>query len=116
MFLSGSINFKRVDDDSLSGRLLTSISDENIMKIRNLVRSSRRFTIREMAGVSNVNFYAVQSILTEDLEVRWVFTKFISKVSDERKERLLQVSQEVFNRVENDPDSCAWLSKLQISV
>ncbi|KAJ4438241.1 hypothetical protein ANN_14180 [Periplaneta americana] len=46
------------------------------------------------------------SILTEDLNMRQVFAKFILKLllSDEQKQHRLQVSQDVINRAENDSD------------
>lgn len=75
------------------------------MKARDLLRSDRRLTIREMADELNLSFYAVQSILTEDLNMRRVSAKFIPKLlSDEQKEHRLQVSQELLNLAENDPD------------
>ena len=59
-----------VEDDPLPGRPSTSKTDENIVKVRDLVCSDRRLTIREMSHELNLSFYAVQLILTKDLTMR----------------------------------------------
>ena len=75
---------KSVEDDPQPGWTSTSNTDENIVKVRDLVRSDRRLTIREMSNELNLSFYAVQSILTKDLTMS---AKFIPKLlSDEQKQ------------------------------
>lgn len=94
-----------VEDDPRSGRPSSSKTDENIVKVRDLVRSDRRLTIREMADELNLSFYAVQSILTENLNMRRVSAKFIPKLlTDQQKQHRLEVSQDLINRAETDPD------------
>ena len=39
-----------VEDDARSGRPSTSITDENVEKIKAIVLANRRITIREVAG------------------------------------------------------------------
>ena len=96
---------RSVGGDPRTGRPSTSNTDENIVKVRDLVRSYRRLTIREMSHELNLSFYAVQSILTKDLTMRRVSVKFILKLlSDEQKQHRLQVAKEMINRSENDPD------------
>ena len=96
---------KSVEDDPRPGRTSTSKTDENIVKVRDLVRSDRRLKIREMSHELNLSFYTVQSILTKDLTMRRVSAKFIPKLlSDEQKQHRLQMAQELINRSENDPD------------
>ena len=51
---------KSVEDDPRPGRPSTSKTDENIVKVRDLVRSERRLTIREMSHELNLSVYAVQ--------------------------------------------------------
>ena len=94
-----------MEDDPWPGRSSTSKTDENIVKVRDLVRSGYRHTIREMSHELNSSFYAVQSILTKELTMRRVSAKFIPKLlSDKQKQHRLQVAQEMINRNENDPD------------
>ena len=82
-----------VEDEPRSGRPSTSKTDDNVVKVRNLVRSDRRLTIREMSDELNLSFYAVQSILTEDLNMRRVSAKFIPKLlTDEQKQHRFENS------------------------
>ena len=70
------------------------------------MRSDRRLTIREMVDELTLRFYAVQSILTEDLNMRRVSPKFIPKfLLDKQKEHRLQVFQNLINWAGNTPDS-----------
>ena len=55
--------FEPVHNDPRSGKPPTSITNENIVKIRNLMRSGRRLTVREMVDELNSSFLAVQSHL-----------------------------------------------------
>lgn len=94
-----------VEDDLWSSRPSTSKTNENIVKVHDLVCSDRRLTISEMANELNLSFYAVQSILSEDLNMCRVSVKFIPKLlSDQQKQYRCEVSQELFNRAETDPD------------
>lgn len=82
-----------VEDEPRSGRPSTSKTDDNVVKVRDLVRSDRRLTIREMSDELNLSFYAVQSILTEDLNMRRVSAKFIPKLlTDEQKQHRFENS------------------------
>ena len=61
---------KSVEDDPRSSQPSTSKTDENIVKVRDLVRSDCRLTIRGMSHELNLSFYAVQLILSKDLTMR----------------------------------------------
>lgn len=88
MFLSGSIDFKMAVHQSR--KILgppTSKSNKNTAITRNLMCANRQFIIREMDDELNLSVYKVQSILTEDLDIRQVSTKFIPELlADEQKE------------------------------
>ncbi|KAJ4427722.1 hypothetical protein ANN_25374 [Periplaneta americana] len=51
---------KSDEDDPQSGRPSTSKTNENIVKVRDSMRSDCRFTIREMVDELNLSFYTVQ--------------------------------------------------------
>ena len=93
-----------VEDDPWPSRPSTSKTDENIVKVCDLVRSDYLLTSREMAHELNLSFYAFQSILTKDLTMRRVSAKFIPKLLSTTRNNRLQVAQEMINRSENDPD------------
>lgn len=71
---------KSVDVDHRFDKPPTSIINETIRKIRNLVCSDCRLTIREMAEEFNLSFYATQSIFTEDLNVYEIFVRRAERI------------------------------------
>ena len=69
-FLGGIKHFwmaVRVEDEPRFGRPCTSETDENVTKVRDLVRSGRRLTVRMISGVLNLNRQTVHTILTFEL-------------------------------------------------
>jgi len=66
-------------DEERSGRLATSRTEENIAKIRQIVRENRRLTVRGIAEKVNSDRETVRKILTKDLEMRKVCAKMVPK-------------------------------------
>jgi len=64
VFLDGR---ESVEDESFSGIPCTSKADENVTKVRDLVRSDRRLTVRMISSVLNLNRQTVHEILTFEL-------------------------------------------------
>jgi hypothetical protein len=56
-----------VEDDERPGRPVTMKTDENVDKVRTLVRTDRRLSIRMIAEEFNVDKETVRQILTENL-------------------------------------------------
>ena len=65
-FLEGR---EQVDDEPRSRRPSTSKTDDNVGRVRSLVMSDRRLTLR-MISELNLNRFAVHQILTHDLDMR----------------------------------------------
>jgi hypothetical protein len=63
-FLDGR---ERVEDEPHSERPCTSKTGENVTKVRDLVRSDRRLTVRMISSVLNMNLQTVHTILTFEL-------------------------------------------------
>ena len=77
-----------VTDEERSGRPATSRTEENIAKVRQIVRKNRRLTIRSIAEQVNIDRETVRKILTEDLDMRKVCAKMIPKdLTEEQKQR-----------------------------
>nr|XP_012416218.1 PREDICTED: putative uncharacterized protein FLJ37770 [Odobenus rosmarus divergens] len=77
-----------VRDDARSGRPVTHRTDENIQKVKDLVCSNRRLTVRMMAEELNLDKETVRLILKENLNMRKVSAKVISGIlKDEPKPR-----------------------------
>jgi len=58
-FLEGR---EQVEDEPNAGRLSTSKTDDNVERVRSLVRSDRRLTLRMTSSELNVNRFTVNQI------------------------------------------------------
>ena len=57
-------------DEERSGRPATSRTEENIAKVRQIMRENRRLTVRRIAEQVNIDRETVRKILTEKLDMR----------------------------------------------
>jgi len=55
-----------IEDDERSGRPTTAKTDKNIEKVRELIRSNRRLTVREVAEDVGISKTVCDEILTDD--------------------------------------------------
>jgi len=60
-FLEGR---EQVEDEPLAGRLSSSKTNYNVERVRSLVRSYRRLTLRTIRSELNLNRFTVHQILT----------------------------------------------------
>ena len=56
-----------IDDDLRSGQPSTSKTDDNVAKVREVIRSNRRLTVREVAEEVSISKTVCHEILTENL-------------------------------------------------
>jgi len=87
-------------DEPRSGRPSTSKTDNNVEKVRALVRSDRRPTVRMIASELNSNHTMFHQILTEELAMRKVCAKIVPKnltieQMDNRKDMCLHLLQRI---------------------
>jgi len=79
-FLGGSRRIqKSIEDEPRSGKPSTAKNDENIVRVRDLVRSDRRLTVRTMGEQLGSTQATVHRILTNDLEMRKICAKMVPK-------------------------------------
>jgi len=77
-----------VTDEERSGRPATRRTEENIAKVRQILRENRRLTVRSIAEQVNIDKGPVRKILTEDLDMRKVCAKIVPKqLTEEQKQR-----------------------------
>jgi len=78
-----------VTDEERSGRPATSRTEENIAKVRQIVRENhRQLTDRSRVEHVNIDRETVRKILTEDLDMRKVSAKIVPKeLTEEQKQR-----------------------------
>jgi len=76
-----------VTDEERSGQPATSRTEENIAKIRQIVRENCWLTVRSIAEHVNINRETVKNILTEDLDMRKVCAKMVPKELTEEQNK-----------------------------
>jgi len=76
-----------VEDEPRSGRPCTSKTGENVTKVRDLMGSGRRLTVRMINSVRNLNRQIVHEILTFELGMQKICAKLVPKIlNNEQKE------------------------------
>lgn len=94
-----------VEDLERAGRPTTVTSDETVTKVRNLLNSDRRLSLRLMAAELDMNHTTVHKIVTEQLGMRKICAKLVPRVlSDEQKQRRVECCQEMLNLMNSEPD------------
>jgi len=88
-----------VTDEEKSGRPATSRTEENIVKIRQILLENCRLTVRNIAEQFNIDRETVRKILTEDLAMRKVCAKMVPKdLTEEQKQRRVTICQDLMER------------------
>ena len=70
-----------VEDEPRCGRPCTSKMDESVTKVRDLVRSDRRLTVKMISSVLKLNCQTVHEILTFELGMQKICAKLVQKNS-----------------------------------
>jgi len=101
-FLEGR---EQVEDKPRAGRPSTSKMDDNVERVRSLVRSDRRLTLRMINSELNLNRFTVHQILTQDLGMRKVCAKMVpKKLTTEQKANQRDVCLDLLDRPERKPE------------
>jgi len=88
-----------VTDEERSGRPATSRTEENIAKIRQIMRENRRLTVRCKVEQVNIDRETVTKILSEDLDMRKVCAKMVPKeLTKEQKQRRVTIYQDLLEK------------------
>jgi hypothetical protein len=94
-----------VEDDERPGRPVTMKTDENVDKVRTMVRNDRRLSIGMIAEELNVDKETVRQILTENLKMIKACAKMVPKnLSEDQKLKGEEMCQNVLEKIEEDPD------------
>jgi len=113
--LSGTVVFKwhktfkegreNVEDDSRSGRPISSTNDQNVEVVRVVMATDRRLSVRMIAEETGFDKNAVHRILTDRLHMRKICAKLVpKKLSVEQKTNRLVICQDLLGRLEIEPD------------
>ena len=92
-----------VDSKPRRGRPSTSRNDNVINQVRTFIMQDRRLTVRELADEVGVSIGSVHTILTADLGLIRVSTKFVPKLlTMEQKQLRLEIAQDMLDCVKSD--------------
>jgi len=81
-----------ITNEERSGRPATSRAEENIAKIRQIVRENRPLTVRSITEQANIDRETLRKILTEDLDMMKVCAKMVpNELTEERKQRRVTI-------------------------
>ena len=77
-----------VTDEERSGQPAKGRTEENIAKVRQIVRENLQLTVRIIEEQLKIDRETVRKILTEDLDMRKVCAKMVPKeLTEEQKQR-----------------------------
>lgn len=85
-------------------RLLMSRTDNNVDRIRDLVKSNHQLTIKIISEQLNLNLNIVHQIFTNELRIRKVCVNLTQKTWLEQKNNRIIVSHDILGWIKNDPD------------
>ena len=92
------------NDYERSGRPVCSSTPEMIERVRQIIREDRRRTIDEVRMPVGISHGTCHKILTEDLKMRLVASKFVPRLlSVDQKQRRLDVCLDLKENAANDP-------------
>jgi len=92
-----------IKDEPHSGRPSTSKMDNNVEKVRALVRSDRRLTVRMIASKLNLNHTTAHHILTQELAMRKLCAMNVPKnLTIEQKDNRKDVCLHLLERIQSD--------------
>jgi hypothetical protein len=74
-----SVGRESVTGEERSGRPATSRTEENIAKVRQIMRENRHMAVMSITEQVNIDRETVKKILTEDFNMRKVCAKMIQK-------------------------------------
>lgn len=93
-----------VTDDERSGRPLTSKTDENIDKVKEIIINNGNQTVRKLAEELNIAYGSVQDILVNDLSLRNIAGKLVPKeLNAIQKRDRIDIADDMISKVESDP-------------
>jgi len=90
-----------IDDDERSGRPVSSSTPEMIERVCQIIREDHRRTIDKVSMLVGISHGTCHKILTEDLKMRHVASKFVPSV--DQKQQRLDVCLDLKENAANDP-------------
>jgi hypothetical protein len=96
---------KDVEDERRIGRPSTSRTSNNVAKVKAVVDTDQRLSVRLIADQVRLPKSIVHEIVTTELQMRKVCAKLVLKVlTDKQKENRVSISREILDCVRGDSD------------
>ena len=93
------------DGKPLAGRPSISKTDDSVERVRSLVRSDRRLTLRMMSSELNLNRFSVHQTLTQDLDMSKMCAKMVPKnIATEQKANWRDACLDLLDCLERGPE------------
>ncbi|KAJ8953293.1 hypothetical protein NQ318_015875 [Aromia moschata] len=102
-----------VNDENRAGRPSTSSSDDNVKRVRDLLNTNRRLSVRLISETLDITKTIVHEIVSESLGMRKVCAKFVPKVlTDDQKARRVETCQELLDTCEDKTTPLSLMTSL----
>lgn len=96
---------EEVEDAARSGRPSTSKTEENVARVKNLLDSDRRLTVRMIADQLGIAKTQVHEIVHEKLQMRKLCAKLVPRVlTGEQKDVRKRICQDLLEEVSENPN------------
>ena len=80
-------------------------TDDSVERVRSLVRSDRRLTLRIISSELNLNRFTIHQIITQDLDMRKVCAKMVpKKLTTAQKANRRDVCLDLLHRPQREPE------------
>ncbi|GFV19177.1 protein GVQW3 [Trichonephila clavipes] len=94
-----------VTDEPRSGRPTTARTEENVDRVREVLRTDLRLSIQQIVDTLHMSTFAVHGVVTEDLQMRKVCAQLVPKrLTQDQKELRVLRCQELLDLIQNKPD------------
>lgn len=94
------------EDEHREGRPSTSLTEDNVKKVEDVVLADRRVTIRHIVEVTGISYGSIQRILTNELHMKKVSARWVPRMlTDEHKKNRVDISRVNLEKFQADQDS-----------
>ncbi|UYV74892.1 hypothetical protein LAZ67_12001701 [Cordylochernes scorpioides] len=101
---------EKVNDDQHTGRPRSIRCEENKLKIKELIKSYRRISIKDLYSETGLSVGLCHQIVTKDLDMIRTSSKFVPRIlTKEQKEVRMDVCKNMVEMTRTDPE---WMQKI----
>lgn len=92
-----------LEDDPRPGRPVSSLTNDNVAKVKDCVLQDRRSTIREISEAVGLNVFTVHQIIHDELDMRKLTARWVPRLlNQEQKTKRFEMSRALLERVDRE--------------